>query len=179
MPLSTGYFKRLSTLAVLAGCVVASAAHAQGRRDAYYYRLGFSLSVPADWTTEHDVGGAHLLAFAPPSGAKDGFRENLNVSVEGVPRGEGLTEVYRRGFAVMSEGLAGFEVIEEEETTVGRLPARRLVYEHVWNRKRLRVLAYLVLTPGRCFTLTGTAPARRFEAFLPVFEEMAQSFRPD
>ncbi len=165
-------------LVALALCGGVSVAEAQVRFDPYRYELGFDLNIPADWETEHDVGGAHLLALAPSAEASSGFRENLNISVEGVERGEGLPEVYRRGFAVMSKGLVAFEVLESEEATVGRLPARRLVYEHVYDGRRLRGLAYLVLTPGRCYTLTGTAPARRFDAFLPAFEAMARSFRP-
>ena len=132
-----------------------------------------------EWATRHNVGGAQLVVLAPAEGERDRFRENLNVSVEGVPRGAQLSEVYRRGFEAMREGLTKLDMVEAGEVTVGRYPARRLVYEHVYDRQRLRVLAYLILTPGRCYTLTGTASAQRFASFLPTFEAMAQSFRPD
>lgn len=170
------YLPTLIALAVCGGAF-ASAAHAQDRVKPYRYQLAFNLTLPADWTTRHDVGGAAVVVLSPLSGQDDGFRENLNVSVESVPGGRSLAEVYRRDFAAIRDGLEAFEVIKTEEVTVGALAARRVVYEHEYGGQRLRALAYLVLAGRRCYTLTGTAPADRFEEAQPAFEQMVHSFR--
>ncbi len=162
---------------VACGAAFGSSAHAQDRVEPYRYELAFRLALPEDWTVRRDMGGAALVVLSPLSGQDDGFRENLNVSVESVPRGRSLAEVYRRDFAAIRDGLREFGVIKTEEVTVGVLAARRVVYEHDYGGQRLRALAYLILADERCYTLTGTAPVHRFETFQPAFEQMVHSFR--
>ncbi len=184
VPLLPIAWRRLvRSLLVLAVCAWGESADAQPatgadrEADREAYRLAFGLTAPAGWTARQDVSGAALLVLSPRSA--DGFRPNLNVSVEGMAAGRPLEEAYRREFVTLRSELAAFEAVEAGEATVGALPARRFVYEHTYGGRRLRVLAYLVLAGGRAYTLTGTAPARRFEASQPAFEAMVQSFRPD
>lgn len=181
MTLPTGCFLPLSRLVtlVLCGWTFVSTAPAQDRGELHRYHLEFSLVLPEGWTPRQDVSGAALVALSPLSGQGNRFRENLNVSVESIPEGRSLAEVYRRDFAAIRDGLTAFEAVKTERVTVGLLDARRVVYEHTYNGQRLRALAYLVLADGRCFTLTGTAPVDRFMAVQSAFERMVHSFRPE
>ncbi|MEM1042121.1 MAG: DcrB-related protein [Bacteroidota bacterium] len=169
--------RRLLLALVACAGLLGPHAQAQGRVEPYRYRLAFDLAVPAGWTAQPDLGGAALVVLSPLSAPGDRFRENLNVSVGPVPAGRSRAEAYRDSRAALRAGLAGFEVLKAEETTVGVRAAQRVVYEHTFGGQRLRALAYLILADGRAYTLTGTALAERFEAAQPAFEQMAHSFR--
>ncbi len=78
----------------------------------------------------------------------------------------------------MAASMEDFEEHERGRAEIAGLPARRIVYEHTFEGRRLRVLAYLVFAPERAYFLTATAPVETYGDFGQTFERILDSFRP-
>lgn len=161
------------------GAAPAAAQDAEpGEPASYRYALSFSLDLPPRWVPRDDVGMTRLIAFAPSDGSEDDFRENVNVMVEGL-RTDSLDAYFAESLAAMALSMEAFEEREAGSAEIAGLPARRVVYEHTFEGRRLRVLAYLVFGPERAYFLTATAPASTFGDYVQTFERIVNSFRPD
>lgn len=143
----------------------------------YRYALSFTLGLPQGWLVQDDAGFARLLAFSPADSLGDGFRENVNVTVEGL-YSDSLDVYWAQSRAAIAESMAEFEEREAGAAEIAGLPARRIVYEHTFETQRLRVLAYLVFAPDRAYFLTATAPVQSYGDFGQTFERILNSFRP-
>lgn len=164
------------------GAMPAAAQDAEPRERAgelasYRYTLSFSLDLPPGWVPRDDVGMTRLIAFAPPDGPEDDFRENVNVMAEGLQT-DSLDVYFAESLATMAQSMEEFEEREAGTAEIAGLPARRVVYEHTFEGRRLRVLAYLVFGPERAYFLTATAPVTTYGDYVQMFERIANSFRP-
>ena len=163
----------------LAACVTVLAAPAAAQDDllSYRYALTFTLDLPPRWTVHDDAGFARLIAFAPADSLGDAFRENVNVTVEGLLT-DSLEAYWAENVAAMAASMEDFEEREVGRAEIAGLAARRIVYEHTFEGRRLRVLAYLVFAPERAYFLTATAPVETYGDFGQTFERILGSFRP-
>lgn len=154
-----------------------AAAQDEGDLYSYRYALTFTLDLPAGWTVHDDAGFARLIAFSPADSLNDAFRENVNVTVEGLLT-DSLETYWAENRAAMAASMEGFEEREVGRAEIAGLPARRIVYEHTFGGMRLRVLTYLVFAPERAYFLTATAPVETSGDYGQTFERILNSFRP-
>ncbi len=143
----------------------------------YRYALTFTLGLPPGWRVQDDAGFARLIAFSPADSLGDAFRENVNVSVEGL-MSDSLDAYWAGNRAAISESMTEFEEREAGHAEIAGLPARRIVYEHTFEGLRLRVLTYLVFAPDRAYFLTATAPVQSYGDYGQTFERILNSFQP-
>lgn len=175
---------RLGGLALVLLVVVAPAAaqdappapRSSGALTSYRYALSFSLGLPQGWLVQDDAGFARLLAFSPADSLGDAFRENVNVTVEGL-YSDSLEVYWAESRAAIARSMVEFEEREAGAAEIAGLPARRIVYEHTFEGLRLRVLAYLVFAPDRAYFLTATAPVQSYGDYGQTFERILNSFR--
>lgn len=163
--------------ALLAAALWAAPASAQDELLSYRYDLTFTIDLPPGWRVQDDAGFARLIAFSPADSLNDAFRENVNVTVEGL-LSDSLEVYWEENRTAMAESMAEFEEREVGRAEVAGLPARRIVYEHTFEGLRLRVLTYLVFAPERAYFLTATAPVQSYGDYGQTFERILNSFRP-
>ena len=149
-----------------------------GSLTTYRYALTFTLGLPQGWRVQDDAGFARLIAFSPADSLGDAFRENVNVTVEGL-MSDSLEVYWAENRAAIAANMAEFEEHEVGNAEVAGLPAKRIVYEHTYEGLRLRVLTYLVFAPDRAYFLTATAPVGSYGDYGQTFERILSSFRPN
>lgn len=167
----------LAVMAAALGSFAAAQDEPAGDLYSYRYALSFTLDLPPRWTVHDDAGFARLIAFSPADSLGDAFRENVNVTVEGLLT-DSLETYWADNRAAMASSMEDFEEREVGRATIAGLPARRIVYEHTFEGMRLRVLTYLVFAPERAYFLTATAPVETFGDYGQTFERVLNSFRP-
>lgn len=165
------------TAALATPAVAQDGAPRAGELLSYRYALSFTIDLPPRWTAHDDAGFARLIAFAPADSLNDAFRENVNVTVEGLLT-DSLETYWADNRAAMAANMEDFEERETGRAEIAGLPARRIVYEHTFEGLRLRVLAYLVFAPDRAYFLTATAPVQSYGDYGQTFERILNSFRP-
>lgn len=140
------------------------------------YSLNFKVDVPKGWTVKDDIGGMATIILSPRLATQDTFQENVNVGFEGV-QATTLDEYLHGNLGVMQKSMSQFSQIAVDDSRIGNVPAKRVLYEHMYNGRRLRALMYALVAEGRGFVLTSTAPVDSFDAYLDIFERISHSFR--
>lgn len=117
-----------------------------------------------------------MIGFSPQTDSADNFRENLNVTFEGLTAPITLSQYVDSQIVQLRGGFVDFSLIESADRTLRGRATRRIVYEHNYNGRRVRVLAYMSVTAQRAYVLTATALSETFDTYLPVFEKVMETF---
>lgn len=169
---------RLQLLGILTLLLGTGCGSAEGSSDLVpqEYTLRFRISTPADWGVNRDVGGMRLVASSPRVSPEDTFKENVNVTLEGVPADVSPQQYVEGQMILLQQGFAEMVVLEAADHTLGGRPARRLVYEYTHDGRRLKALTYILVAAERAYVITGTTLPHTFQDYAPTMERIANSF---
>lgn len=129
---------------------------------------GFAMAYPADWSRLRTRPSS--ISWQPPPGEDEAAGIKVTVtsfSPSDVPGGDD------RMLKDFAEGYPGFVATSEEVVELSGGATALRVRGHTPTRA---ILAFFVTTRQRAFILEFSATPQLFDASLPVFEEMADSF---
>jgi hypothetical protein len=136
---------------------------------------GVKLSYPNDWTTVSDAEGIVVGFLAPSVNPWDSFLANVNVVVEDLSYDPMTLDEYA-DYGLYQLDLAGFYVLQMEETTVAGSPAYRVLYEAYDETLDLKWLQVWTVKDNRAYIITYTAKQDQFRDHLSDVEDMIRSF---
>lgn len=140
---------------------------------------GFSIVFPSDWSVTEGTDGDKntVTAKSASEGAGDAFLENIEVVIEELVLAFDLEEYTDSVITQLSTDLSEFTEVERQETKIGSLTVKRIVYTHNSGGTPLKSVTYVVageLLKG--YTITGTAETSKFASFESDFDAAAESF---
>jgi hypothetical protein len=138
----------------------------------------FSLEYPDGWIVEEVTDQpAVLVALFQRQSASDGFAENVNVLLEELPAGVTLDEYTSANRTNLERAFTNFQVLEEEQQSIGEAPAFWIRYDADQQGRRLSFLQAWLVDGERGFVLSYTGQGEEFDAFRPDAEAIFRSFR--
>lgn len=137
----------------------------------------YSITPPDGWEKKDTVvSGNRLITVRSPFEAPgDDFRENVTLVTEPA-QGYDYSAYAAANRATMAAQLAGVSFISDEETTVGEMPAKAIVYTFRYATYNLKNTAYFVVKNNTGYVLTCTAVNTKFDKFQPQFKTAVNSF---
>jgi eukaryotic-like serine/threonine-protein kinase len=139
---------------------------------------GIKIAYPAGWTKqEQGVPAMFFVGFASPQeDPSDVFSENLNIVIEPLPPGMTLAQYVQGCLQGMSQ--SPFQYLEKGPATVSGRPAYRHVYTGPLPAPvplSGKVMQYFIVANSKGYVITYTAELQKFDRFLPVIQQMADS----
>ncbi len=170
---------KAAALTILALLGVSLSACSPSQEPGRFYDEGkrFSIKFPQDWETKKGGMGTVVMAFSPQEGPADGFRENVNVVVEELPRAISLQEYTELSLVNMRKLLTDFQMQESGDTSIGPNSAKWYIYSHRSGSVKATVLQYFLVKDRRAYVISTAAEPGQFSRYKPRFEEIAQTFR--
>lgn len=141
--------------------------------------LGFSIDLPADLELADDVPHVALVAVERGEMLPEGtFRGSLNVVVEDGPPGMDLDSYLDASLEQQRRAMAGFRLIDREDTEVGGVPAVRTLAHY----KGSEVLALVVeqwrlIARGLGWVVTATSDPITYTGRADAFAASAETLR--
>lgn len=141
--------------------------------------LGFSIDLPPDLELADDVPHVAVVAVERAEMLPDGtFRGSLNVVVEDGPPGMDLDAYLEASLEQQQRGMAGFRLIDREDTEVGGVPAVRTLAHY----KGSEVLALVVeqwrlIARGLGWVVTATSDPITYAGRADAFAASAETLR--
>ena len=167
---------------VLVLAVSAVLAPACGKKEPGYFRdraRGFSMVFPEDWEikTEGLLGATVVQALSPLEEKGDPFRENVNISVEDLPKDVGLQYYREMTFDNIAKALSEFRETERTEFRLDGREAVMTVFTHRAGALRLKVMLCLVVERHRGYVLVGTATEKSFPEYKAIFFKIMRGLK--
>lgn len=160
-----------SLLAIALVASLATPVAAAPTRPYVDHNLGYRLEVPSSWKV---TPGWIMAATSPLDGPGDTYQEAVKVVAADLQPGLTL-EKY------VDQSLGTWKNIwtsrERKRIALGGETAFRLVIDQHLGAIRTRVLKTFVAHQGKVFVITCSAEPGRFQAYLPRFSGITQSFR--
>jgi hypothetical protein len=139
----------------------------------------YSIQYPADWElNQSGIMGTSFILFAPVTGPKDVFRENVNLMIQDVS----AYNMDLDDFAKLSEEqiatmLTNAKIIENKRMGTGAAAYQRLEYTADQGQNHLRFIQYYwVVEKQKAYVLTFTGAQDQFAAFAAMGERIMRSF---
>lgn len=137
---------------------------------------GFSIVFPADWEMMESYQGTAVTAFGPATDEKSS-RPMANVVVEMVPETTTLKQYYERSLTNLASLIPRYRTVESAASTVGKLPAMRLVSRYELGGRPVAAVAYFVTGAEKAYVLTFACEAGELEQHKELFDQTAATFR--
>jgi hypothetical protein len=140
----------------------------------------FSIGAPAEWATlPHPLAlfGTAVAQFSDPSG-----RAELNVAVDTSSKAVS-PELYAATMEIaMQQQVPGYAGEQFVPGSTSGQPAVRRVFTFTQKDAsghdlQARSFQVTVLKGSTPYIISGSAPAEQFQQYLPIFDQMVQSFR--
>lgn len=150
-------------------------------------RFGFSVEYPVDWVVSEDVYPEHrgiTVAFS----AGDYPLTDMHLylwTANDTSYFDSLEDFYYRGVIATWLDAEGFEILSEQRTSVQKLPAKEIIFNHGGDNMgdvcRSAIVAFMdtrFTNPegSNAIKLVYHAPLDDYELTFPVFEEIVDSF---
>ena len=145
-------------------------------------RGGFTMSYPATWAYQEDVGGAAVIFFAPKANDLDFFQENVNIVVEDISgRSANTLASYSKLAVEQMEAVFGenFEIYESGPGLLGIRTAYKLIFLGKGPGTEFKYMSVWTIEGSTAYQVTYTAVASQFDLYLPKMKRMVRSFRID
>ena len=138
---------------------------------------GFSLAVPATWDKLENQPGIAVFFLEPQEDTSDAFRENVNVVVEALPAGMNLDAYAAATLKALPTMLKEFKLVSSQKVKLGKLTAQRILMRHKSGIYDFKGLCYVVVSGGRGYSLTCTAPVDKYPSHEKEFENICKTFQ--
>jgi len=138
---------------------------------------GFSITFPADWERKEGQMGTIVLALSPQEGPADQFRENVNVTIEDLPKTLSSDEYVEACLGTLRKVLTDLQEHENSAMNVADAPAKRLIFSHRMDAVKVKAMQCVLVKGTRGYVITCSAAPDQFDTYRPKFDEIVQSFR--
>ncbi|MGI8816764.1 MAG: DcrB-related protein [Pseudonocardia sp.] len=150
-----------------ASAPAAAPAPSAGLGQAYHSPDGYRISPPADWVLHPTDGrGGLSVRFAAPTADKaapEPFADNLNVVI--TPTTRSLDNLVAETKQQYPSVLTNYKVVTDQSGVIGGQPAHLLGGTYDDPRSgSLENIQMLILSAGKQYTVTFTAPAASFDS---------------
>jgi serine/threonine-protein kinase len=139
------------------------------------FERGVQVKYPANWqkVEQGDQAGFYVAFVSPQESPADQFRENLNILVEPLPGPVTLESYVQWALAQMQS--SPMKLVESGPYMLGAMPAYRIVYIGPLNLLAGKWLVIWTVKNNQVYSITYTAEAARYDAFLATIQEMIDS----
>ncbi|MFW6414874.1 MAG: PsbP-related protein [Thermodesulfobacteriota bacterium] len=137
---------------------------------------GFSISFPENWEVKERYRNTVVVALSPVRGARDNFRENVNLNVQALQSGMRLEKYYRESIRDMQEYLFDFDELSSGNLKINDVESKYLVYTHKIGNVKVKVLEVLMVHGSFGFKITCTAISNAFDRYRDMFRDILSSF---
>lgn len=136
----------------------------------------YSINYPSNWT-KADVPKLDIVLFAPPKKSGTNAYATMNIVSEKLGSGITLERFYSESAANLASALKEVEIEKTGNTQISGVLSKWILYTHVLQNIKFRVLQYFFVFDETVYLLTFSAAADEFDTYLPEFEEIALSFK--
>ncbi len=141
--------------------------------------IGVEIEYPKFWEMAEDKK-ARTVAFATPSeGYSDNYRENVTVcSYQLDKTNEMAFDNYVTDYIdSLPSSINGYNLVSENDLTVGESEAYRIVYEGDTSDGKLRLQQTFIKSDNYVYIYSYIAEPKSYEYFLPYSETMLETFK--
>lgn len=189
MEKSSGKNRNILIALVLAGIVMAATGsyllyrHFFEKYLTYEDRMyGLKINHPASWPTafEHKMikenRVINIIAFLTPDNQPGNIDNFVNIIAYQVPQGVSLPDHVANEIVDMQTFYRDFQMLDSSDTTLGGLPAHRLIYVFSKDGKSYKKLQIHVLKGPQGYTLGYLQDVKNFDRYMRQVEKMIKSF---
>lgn len=137
---------------------------------------GYSLEYPSDWK-KSDVPQLDLVLFAPSKENNENPHASANIVSEKVGGSITLEQFYSESAANLKSALKDVQVEKSGSSALSGVPSKWVLYTHVLQGVKFRVMQYFVVAEETIFLITFSSSAQDFDYYRPDFERIANSFK--
>ncbi len=134
---------------------------------------GYSIAYTSDWGNPDEQMNGALVLFLTPTNNKT---ENLNVQVANLSASDSLATLTEDGIS-SAQSFDNFAQIEATNTTLGGLPAYKIVYTATIDGNPLKVLQTWTVKDGKAYIITYKGASTNYDANLSAAQKMIDSFQ--
>lgn len=133
---------------------------------------GFACELPDGWEDRS------LISLVAPTSPQTGFATNVVVTRERIDSTISIEEYAARQRDALLAELPGMQFLDERATSVGGAPAFQCLQRFaVEGGAVLQQAQTFVLAGANVFVITCTARVEEFDANIPAFRRISESFR--
>ncbi len=130
----------------------------------------YSIKVPAGWLAEYKgAASANLFFLYSPMEKDDTFQENINLTVEKLPKPYDFNAYYDAAVETLKSAFTEFKVLEKKENY------------HIYTAKidatEVKQLQCIYINKLEAYVITCTSNPKDFEKFKNIFFEVTKSFK--
>ena len=139
---------------------------------------GFRVSYPQTWSKQNrdDFIATGIVFFSPLENDSDSFQEQVSVLVEDLPSQQSLSEYTEQSVAEIKQ-LSDPNIDAAIPITLGTEEGRQIVYQGEVNGSPVQRMQSWSLKGNRAYIITYTAKPDDYDTYLPMVDEIIESFQ--
>lgn len=137
---------------------------------------GYSIEFPADWQ-KNDVPELDLVLFAPNKKTAEHPHASMNIVSNNVGAKIDLEQFYSESEKNLTAVLKDVRVDKTGSHLLNGTPSKWVLYTHVMNGMKFRVLQYFIVSGEMIFLMTFSAEDDDFSDYRSDFENIASTFK--
>jgi len=140
----------------------------------------YSIEYPSNWRKE-DMPKLDLVLFAPLVDDQQEPQGSINVISEKVDDSVTLDQFYNESHSSLTTTLKEVEVKKSGSKQINGIDTKWVTYTHVMQGVKFEVIQYFVVAKDenqkRVYLMTFSAVGDSFDAYQPLFEKTASTFK--
>lgn len=136
----------------------------------------YTITYPSSWK-KTNVPRLDVVLFAPPKSPEDNAHASMNIVSEKVGAGITLDQFYSESAANLKTALQDVVVEKTGSADINGIPTKWILYTHVMQNVKFRVLQYFIAHHETVFLLTFSSAVDSFDSYRHDFDEIAKSFK--
>ena len=139
---------------------------------------GFRVNYPQTWSKQNrdDFFATGVVFFSPSENDSDSFKERVSVLVENLPSEQSLSEYTEHAVAEIKQ-LSDPNIDTALPITLGTDEGRQIVYQGEENGTPVQRMQSWSLKGNRAYVITYTAKPEDYDTYLPMVDEIIESFQ--
>ena len=137
---------------------------------------GFSIKYPSNWQSEEHIDKS-VTFIAPKQSNSDPFPAGLGIMSKNVPANISIAAITQKQINTLKSLYPDIRISESLDTTFLGHPAHKITFTATDNTKTLRkAMQIWFKSDTKTYLITYKASETKFTSFLPVVEQMLNSF---
>jgi eukaryotic-like serine/threonine-protein kinase len=139
---------------------------------------GFKMYYPTDWDKKDNYSGTAFMALSQLENDQDMFAENVNIVTEDLPSSDISIEEYKdASLEQIQQGIENYNMAELNKTTFAGKDAYKVIYTGTSEGYNFKWMQVFAINGSTAYVFTYTADPNGFSKFLPIVEQMLNSFK--
>ena len=137
---------------------------------------GYTLGNPHGWEQKSGLMGTDLILLSPQEGAGDSFRENVNVTVEKVPKPLSHQGYVDASAASLKKTLSLKDEFTYKPTSVNGVSGYVAQIRHRMGVFDLVLDSYIVIQGDTSYIISCTATEESYDSYRDKFAKIVSTF---